>query len=184
MLSSFGMPPMLWSGSAASAMNLAAGSGNGQVYGIAGNQQVGQVNGRAYLWTNGVPGSQIELHRPEWTFSAALATSGSEQVGRYMESNPAGYPRAVLWRGTAASAVLLHPSWALDSTASAAAPGVQGGVYRTASEGSYRAALWAGTAQSLVTLPPPGISSRMYQAWPQGSRSGARGAVRPRPTPT
>lgn len=165
------MQPFLWTGSAASAVNLTPfglGFGAGQAFGTDGVQQVGigrQVVGFgafsqpfAVLWL-GTADSAINLNPAGSTESAAYAVVGGQQVG-YIYS----FHHAALWRGTAASAVDLHPS-GYTSTEARATNGVQQAGSGFVSTGTNlpafsHALVWSGSAASVVDLNqfmPPGF---------------------------
>jgi hypothetical protein len=80
----------------------------GHVNATDGTQQVGFQGVVAALWT-GTPSSFVDLNPSSWAFSAAIATSGGEQVG-YGIMPPANFSHALLWSGTAASFVDLNPA--------------------------------------------------------------------------
>jgi hypothetical protein len=83
----------------------------------------------------------------------ALATDGQHQVGYFVQVG-APESHAVMWNGSAASAVSLHPSGAVQSQAVAAADGLEGGWVQFTSGGGQQAVIWAGSAQSLTNLHP------------------------------
>src|SRR5205807_616238 len=99
----------LWSGSAASAVDLSpAGFTESFATSVSGSQQVGYGAGtsnqnNAFLWT-GSAASAVNLN-PSWTGqSVALGTNGAKQVG--FANGPSGLTQdAVVWSGSAASAV-------------------------------------------------------------------------------
>lgn len=142
----------VWSGTAASWIDLdPAGSTGSSASGTSGTQQVGVASvgegARACLW-NGTAASWIELGGGP--YSAALATSGTQQVGHTAD-------RASLWSGTAASHVDLHPGFALRSFAVAIGDGQQGGRVQVGNPSFFYtsyASLWTGTAASWVSLHP------------------------------
>ena len=156
------MQPFLWTGTAASAVNLTPsnlGYGGGEAYGTDGVQQVGA--GRqsfgfgaysqpfAVLWT-GTAASAVSLNPTSSTESAALAVAGGQQVG-YIYS----FQHAALWTGSAASAVDLHPAGYTASQAHAT-NGVQqagfGWVNNAAQTPHKHALVWSGSAASVVDL--------------------------------
>jgi hypothetical protein len=154
--------PFLWTGSAASAVNLTPfglGFGAGQAYGTDGVQQVGvgwKVVGfgaystpNAMLWT-GTADSAVNLNPLNSGESMALAVAGGQQVG-YAYS----FQHAMLWTGTAASAVDLHPA-AYTSSQARATNGVQqagfGWVNTPAQTSRRHALVWSGSAASVVDL--------------------------------
>lgn len=112
---------MLWTGTAASAVDLNPTHLSGIAYsdalGVAGGQQVGRgygpaganvdaIHTHALLWT-GTADTAIDLNPtlPGIQYSEAVATNGSQQVGRGMSG---AYSRAVVWSGSADSAVDLQ----------------------------------------------------------------------------
>jgi len=154
--------PFLWSGSAASAVNLTPfnlGYGGGQAYGTDGVQQVGvgmqQVGFGAYsqpfavLWT-GTADSAVSLNPSNSTESAAYAVAGGQQAG-YIYS----FQHAALWTGTAASVVDLHPAGYTSSQAHATNGTQQAGfgwVASPAQVNRQHALVWSGSAASVVDL--------------------------------
>lgn len=155
--------PFLWSGSAASAVDLTPlglGFGAGRALGTDGVQQVGfgqQVLGinafsgpLAVVWS-GTADSAVNLNPPDSGSSQANAVSGGQQVGY-------GYfpHRALLWRGSAESVVELQPDGYAASEANAtngiqqAGFGFVGDAFTL--EGHSHALVWTGSAASAVDL--------------------------------
>ena len=91
---SAGSQAFLWSGTAASAVNLhPAVYGSSEAYGSGGNQQVGEGSGgsigstnHALLWT-GSAASAIDLNPVGYQYSVAMATDGVHQAG-YANGQP------------------------------------------------------------------------------------------------
>ncbi|MBV8859269.1 MAG: hypothetical protein JOZ02_20215 [Acidobacteria bacterium] len=156
------MQPFLWTGSAASAVNLTPfnlGYGGGNAYGTDGVQQVGA--GRqslgfgaysqpfAVLWT-GTADSAVSLNPANSTESAALAVAGGQQAG-YIYS----FHHAAIWAGSAASVVDLHPA-GYELSDARATNGVQqagsGWVASPAQVNRQHALVWSGSAASVVDL--------------------------------
>jgi hypothetical protein len=154
--------PFLWTGSAASAVNLTPfglGFGAGQAYGTDGVQQVGvgwKVVGfgaystpNAMLWT-GTADSAVNLNPAGSGESTAYAVAGGQQVG-YAYS----FQHAMLWTGSAASAIDLHPAGYTSSQARAT-NGVQqagfGWVNTPAQLSQKHALVWSGSPASVVDL--------------------------------
>jgi hypothetical protein len=154
--------PFMWTGSAASAINLTPfglGFGAGQAYGTDGVQQVGvawKVVGfgaystpNAMLWS-GTADSAVNLNPPTSGESTAYAVAGGQQVG-YAFS----FQHAMLWTGSAASAIDLHPAGYTSSQARAT-NGVQqagfGWVNNAAQIPRRHALVWSGSAASVVDL--------------------------------
>ena len=133
-------------------------------YGTDGASQVGYARGadsrdHALLW-RGTP-EAVDLHPaglPRITDSVAHAVSGAQQVGYGLGPDPAGGTslHALVWEGSAATAVDLHPTGLAGFTDSAAR-GTDGtrqvGYGRTGgAEGTNHALLWEGTAATAVDL--------------------------------
>lgn len=125
---------------------------------------------RAVKWHS--TAASAELLHPEHLAllnSDALATDGKQQVGAGRDVNES--LRAIVWNGTAASAVDVTPPGA----DSAEAVGVAGGyqVGSTVIAGTRRASVWQGSASSWVDLHPEGTyQSRIYATngvWHVGS---------------
>ncbi len=101
----------IWNGSAASVADLHPGDGfvSSLAFGTGGGQQVGYGvtipsaggAGHALLWT-GSTASMVDLHPAGYTFSAAYATNGSQQVGEADDSQFPRHKHAVVWSGSAA----------------------------------------------------------------------------------
>ncbi len=145
---------MLWTDTAASFVDLHPPGLEtwSEARGTSGTQQVGHVGFKAALWS-GSAASYVNLHRPEWDApyvgSIALATNGTQQVGWRGGINDDGDgppPEAILWSGTAASAVSLQPPGTYESYALAMDATRQVGLV------NFGAALWSGTAESWVNL--------------------------------
>jgi hypothetical protein len=164
--------PFMWSGSAASAVDLTPlglGFGAGQALGTDGVQQVGfgqQVIGItsfsgpfAVVWS-GTADSAVNLNPPDSGSSQANAVSGGQQVGY-------GYfpHRALLWGGSVESVVELQPDGYAASEANAtngvqqAGSGFVGDAFTMV--GHSHALVWTGSAASAVDLNqflPPGYT--------------------------
>lgn len=131
----------------------------------------------AVLWPRG-GAVGVDLHPPDFRYSAALDTDGQRQVG-HGNGPPTAFARhALLWSGSAAGYVDLHPAgnWT-DSVARAIAGDQQVGNINYYFYTSYEriivehAALWRGTAASIVDLHPSGIGcERSYANDTDGSR--------------
>ena len=132
---------------------------------------------RAVFWPRGsVVG--VDLHPPDFRYSAALDTDGQRQAG-HGNGPPTGFARhALLWQGSAARYVDLHPAgnWN-DSIARAVAGDQQVGNINNYFYTTYEriivehAALWRGSAASVVDLHPNGIGcERSYANDTDGTR--------------
>jgi hypothetical protein len=170
---------LLWNGGATSYVDLhPAGTWNDSIArAIAGDQQVGNINfyyqgnesspqsfEHAAVW-RGAPASVVDLHPAISGCSRSYATDtdGSRQVGYcYFSTADTTAPyRALLWSGTATSAVVLHPPGFTHSFAQGISGNEQVGyAFNTLQGDGYsRALLWHGTAASVVNLHPTGYST-------------------------
>ena len=167
---------ILWSGTAASAVDLAPTNlvalVNSVAYGISnnGSQQVGYGSGvtpgnHALLWT-GSAGSAIDLSPSNLTGfldSTAYATDGIHQVGSGDGTGTGGNAHALLWSGAANTAVDLNPTL-LTGITSSTAKGVSGNQEvgfgsGTGTNGANHAFLWLGTADSAIDLNPTNLGT-------------------------
>ena len=169
---------LLWNGSASNFIDLHPTNGkwtDSVARGIAGNQQVGNINYYFYtsyeriiiehaaLWS-GSAASVVDLHPPlsNCERSYASDTDGSRQVGHCYFSATDNTPpyQALLWSGTAASAVSLHPPGFTHSFAEGVSGDEQVGYAfswpQGEGDGYSRAFLWHGIAASAVSLHPAG----------------------------
>jgi hypothetical protein len=153
---------IVWSGTAASAVVLnPSWSVRSVAYGTDATHQVGVANGsgtgfhdHATLWS-GTAASAVDL-RPvglagynlSEDFSEAFGVGREQQVGIAHFSQ--GDQHAVLWSGTAASAIDLDPTGTLGSSLAWAT----NGTHQVGSCGNFGAMLWAGSAASAVKLQP------------------------------
>jgi len=171
-----------WSGSAASFVDLHSSSGYTWTtcLGTSGGQQVGFGENPIYtvtiqhaiLWINGVA-TTIHPATLPFNFSKALGIRNGQQVG-YVSN--ASYPygetlsyhplsHAVLWTGSAASAVDLNPVGYTASEALATNGTQQGGwAYNSLPVQSQHAALWSGTPDSFIDMNPAGYSDSRITA--------------------
>ena len=115
---------LLWSGTAASVVDLhptnLSGFVSSQAYGVSGGQQVGagQIKqgtqahfARAALeWYSGFCCGLTPDESYRFRSSVAYATDGIHQVGTGGGSGTGGHNHALLWSGSATSAVDLHPT--------------------------------------------------------------------------
>ncbi len=167
----------VWSGTASSVIILPS-SGNlseSQALGVSGSQIVGYVNTSAALWTN-TSSNPVLLNPAQGGFSGsfALGTDGIHQVGLGSVPQlqgglgaPGGSVReALLWSGTASSAVNLQPSGFTNSEAFAVSGNQQVGygTKLTGVSSTAHAIVWSGTAASAVDLNPAGFAYSEAQA--------------------
>jgi hypothetical protein len=160
----------LWNSSTQTPLNMHPGVLSAStISGISSGQMVGfgslSANGiystpLAFLWTSAGIGNT--LHPTGYSVSNAYGICDNFQVGSAV---PTGewVQRAILWNGTAASAVSLHPSGARESVATAVSRRLAG-VYEQGGWASVpggpnggfqqHAYLWSGTAASGVDLHP------------------------------
>jgi hypothetical protein len=159
---SYADQPVVWNGTASSAVALAppSASEGSDLYGISGSTQVGifatsAPTTTASLWT-GVPGSRVDLNPAGASSSTAVGCSGNEQVGyAYINNND----HAGIWHGSAPSWVDLHPATIARRSFATATNGTnQAGYVELLSTGYDHAAMWSGTAASFVDMNPPSAS--------------------------
>jgi len=162
---------MLWSGTAASAIDLnpsqlSATSSFG--LGVKNGQQVGYsiINGpnveTATVW-NGSAASAVLLTPSTFRLdSQATATDGVHQVG-WVGADALDHAHAALWTGTAASLVDLNPTGFLISQAVTVAGSQEAGFARDSVNHYAHPGLWTGSADSFVDLTPPELAA----IWPQ-----------------
>jgi hypothetical protein len=168
----------LWSGTAASLIDLNPAAWTQSVAaGVGGGRQAGSAT-RDVVCTarrGKCPGGvRIEIHPFTWSGTAAsavdltpltlgfgagraLATDGVQQVGYGLQEigvNTFNGPFAVLWTGTADSAINLNPPDSGTSQANAVSGGQQVGFGYT----PHHALLWKGSAESVVDLHPDGYA--------------------------
>ena len=114
-------------------------------------QPVGPGNSYAHLWV--APGGEPVDLTPANGGAVAYGTDGTQQVG-------VGSTGAILWDGTATSAVAPNPTNLLGfiaSTAYGVKAGQQVGYGQLSGGAVAHALLWNGTADSAVDLNPPGF---------------------------
>jgi hypothetical protein len=168
---------LLWNGSAESVVDLNPEGYFSTAFGISGTQQVGYKYKRndgslqdnqlifyedahAVLW-NGTAESAIDLNPQNFETSKAIDICGNQQVG-YGTLSTGGesvfdptktFTHALLWSGTAESAVDLNPADFVYSQASDTNGSWQVGYgYGEGTGGEKHASLWNGTPESAVDL--------------------------------
>ena len=159
-----GQRPVVWSGTAASAVYLLpAGATTGAAYDAANGSQVGYVGGGTYatnhaiLW-HGSASNFIDLHPAGYANTVAAAIGGARQVGYGGVPGDAGNHHALVWAGSADTVVDLNPAGhvrsrgldiAGDVVVGDAKPGPSPG-------GPGRAALWNLADGGFTDLHPSG----------------------------
>ncbi|HUB26765.1 MAG TPA: hypothetical protein VL992_15170, partial [Tepidisphaeraceae bacterium] len=159
---------VLWTGSAISAVSLnptGLGFTQSTAYGVGGGEEVGvagssNIAANAVLW-KGTAASAINLNPSQLdiTQSTAMNTDGILQVGygsgpnTGVDNNGNPLTHALLWDGSAATAVDLNPGSlnVFESVATAVGGGVEAG-YGYLTSGYGNALAWTGTAASAVDL--------------------------------
>lgn len=100
------------------------------------------------------------LHPLGFSTSRGSGISGTSQVGTGFVAPTGNTGHAMIWSGTAASAIDLHPPQFFDRSSASAASGefqVGAGSYQVSSSTSRtHALLWNGTAASVIDLHPSG----------------------------
>jgi hypothetical protein len=143
----------LWSGTAASFVDLAPPGSSGIACAVAAGQQAGSVNfighPHAAIWA-GAAASFRDLHPAGASFSEIYATTGSKQAGWVGFGDPG---RAASWSGTAESFEDLHPNGATWSQARATIGTAQAGFVVFGPIGDPRhAVIWFGSADRFMDL--------------------------------
>jgi hypothetical protein len=175
-VSTGGFHALFWSGTGSSAVDIgppslffstANGVGGNQIvgYGYASLQDLFE---HALLW-NGPNTNPIDLNPtllPGVTASVAVGTNGVNQVGYSLYgielSNGQAVLHAILWSGSAASAIDLNPATCFASGAYAIAGTQEVGIGEPlGSTGVSHAFLWNGTAESAVDLNPTDLSTSL-----------------------
>jgi hypothetical protein len=171
--------PVVWSGSASSATILPLGGfSEAEVQGSGGGKFVGTgiaASGpvsRALLW-NSPSAAPVDLNPTKlvgFTRSSANDTSGTQQIGsgRWTTLGGGMHDHALLWSGSADSAVDLHPSHLPDINESIGL-GTDGrqqvGIGQLTPVHPPHALLWSGSAESAVDLHPQGFDYRDSYAY-------------------
>jgi len=154
----------LWYGSAASWVDLSAGN-PGVAFGVAGNQQVGQIGTmEACLWY-GTFQSIVSLHPHGQGYgphSFAMGTDGTNQVGAILATSPYTHYHAMMWSGSASSFYDLHPPGMAWSEARDVHSGKQVGFVIYPS-GARHASLWHSSFLFWNDLHPSGATQS--EAW-------------------
>ncbi len=166
---------LLWSGSAASAVDLGPDGFHGSfAMATNGTQQIGWGTSSTYynhavLWS-GTAASAVDLNPAAYYESWGNAISGNQQVGYAKLVEPIGnqsqyVAHALLWTGTAESAVDLNPD-GFSETYGYATNGTQqfGSGYGPATGNALHALLWNSSATSYVDLHPALYDSSQINA--------------------
>jgi hypothetical protein len=185
---------LLWSGSAASGVNLHTGPYNeSRINGMSGTQQAGFIHElgsapyHAYTWS-GSAASGADLHPSGFSASCATGTNGTKQVGfggNFMidtEGNiviTGGGTHALLWNGSPTDYVDLNPSGFYNSVATGISGTQQVGWGQPTSGSRERALLWNSSAPSYINLHPSGY----YDSFAKGT-SGTQQVGMGHPTST
>jgi hypothetical protein len=162
---------LLWSGSAASGVNLHTGPYNeSRINGMSGTQQAGFIHNlgsapyHAYIWS-GSAASGADLHPSGFSASCAMGTNGTKQAGfggNFMIDTEGGIAitgggtHALLWNGSPTDYTDLNPSGFYNSVATGISGTQQVGWGQPSSSSLERALLWSSTAASYVNLHPSG----------------------------
>jgi hypothetical protein len=163
---------VIWNGTASPTIDLhptkLLGVHSSEAFGMGGGQQVGFAStndtapgGHAVVW-QGTADSVVDLHPTNLTsFSESFAygTDGVRQVGMAGSERSIyglGNTHAILWSGTADSAIDLHPLSGFDTSKAVAINGMQqvGSASGPDTGGGEHAMLWLGSAASAVDLNP------------------------------
>ena len=165
---------MIWHGSTFTWKDInPAGDSFSDAYATNGSSIVGDGNGHALLWLLTNLSNPTDLHPgPAYSSSVAYGINGTRQVGSALTNSTTPARHAILWNGTAASAIDLTP---------AGSPGADGygidsshevgcGVIPPAT--SEHALLWKGSAASVIDLNPATFLSSCARAVRLGVEAG------------
>lgn len=174
---SFGAKPTVWTDSGTTVLTSPTGIGSFAKSGR-GNQVVGETNeggsARAVLWDVTSPTTPTILAPAGFSNSRTYDTDGTSQVGYGQENTQSPFHiHALLWQGSAQSAVDLHSSLFTDDYAYAVNGSSQVGFGLTA-DSHYHAVLWSGSAASAMDLHPAalGFSDSQASAVGDGQQAG------------
>ena len=123
-----------------------------------------QQPARASLDRHGSVGCRPQSHCPWWHHqsSIAYATNGSQRAGFGFGAGTSNNIHAMLWSGTAASAIDLNPtllSGVTQSQIEGLSSAQQVGIgYGSGTGNNHHAMLWTGTAASAVDLNPTNLT--------------------------
>ena len=173
----------LWTGSAASYIDLHPASGyfrtfaaatDGPIQGGYGTLDAGASISHALIW-RGSAATVIDLHPagvPGYDISQVFGAGEGLQAGLITGSG-AVFEHAALWAGSAVAFTDLHPTGYLSSRANAISRGEQAGEAQDQNFDNH-AMVWRGTAASAVDLHPAGYSaSRAFAT--DGAQQGGEG---------
>ena len=128
-------------------------------YGTSGTHIAGSGGSplHALLWKASDPNSPVDLQPGGFAFSEAYTVRGNVQAGYAFSSATNSY-HAVLWHGTAASAVDLTPSTMSSAYATGLSSRSEVGCGTPVGMSVSHALLWHGTAASMKDLHPAGFT--------------------------
>ena len=133
---------------------------------VGGVAAMGDYPGHAWLWTDF--GASIDLNPPGFSVSEALGVGGGLQVGHVYSGSYCSQcglvmqRHAVMWTGSADSAVFLHTKFS-SYTMATGTDGVQQ-VGQGAVGIGYHALLWHGPGSTVIDL-HPGPAWKVSMAW-------------------
>lgn len=148
-----------------------------QVLGASSGQEVGfglpvpsvdiTAGTHALLWFG--TGTVIDLSLPKWGSTLATCTNGVNQGGYGYPPKGKGKvkpnPHALIWSGSAATAVDMNPVKTVESRIFGCADTTQVGYTMKTATSFTHAAMWSGSAASVVDLNPAGfLSSTVFGA--------------------
>lgn len=117
----------------------------------------------ALIWKLGQLKTPVDLNPAGFAYSEAYVVRGTTQAG-YAFSSTTNSAHAVLWHGTAASAVDLMPSTLSSAYATGLGYKSEVGCGTPAGMSVSHALLWHGTSKSMVDLQPAGFTDSCARA--------------------
>jgi hypothetical protein len=140
-------------------------------YDIVGSGGTGSLH--ALMWPLGNLSNPIDLHPgTAYNSSEALGIYQGKEVGYAMTAGTTSTAHAMMWSGTAASAVDLTPSNVTNAYAYAAGGTTQAGCGVVAPATAQHALLWGGSASTMKDLNPSGYLNSCARAVQNGLIAG------------
>ena len=174
----FGVPhALVWRGASFAWKDInPAGDSTSHAYATSGGSVVGSGSSsalHALLWSLTNVSNPVDLHPGSaYASSEAFGVYGTNQVGYATTTSTPSTQHAMLWNGTAGSAVDLTPANVTGATAYAVDSAVQAGCGVVAPATSAHALLWQGTATSMRDLNPAGFTDSCVRAAHSGVEAG------------
>ena len=173
----YGYPhALLWRGSSFIWKDInPPGDTNSYAYATSGQQIVGSGGAsysHALLWSFSNLAAPTDLNPTGYSQSEAKGIYGSNQVGYALTTSGTPTQHAIMWSGTAASALDLTPANATSASAYGLDSSVEVGCGIVSPATTSHALLWKGTAASMKDLNPTGFIDSCARAVRNGVEVG------------